>query len=46
MEGYKYLGLLDADGLKDSVMKEGRGEEHIGKVLKVKIKWCECDICN
>ena len=27
--GYKYLGLLDADGVKDSVIKEGLGEEHI-----------------
>lgn len=33
-EGYKYLGLLDADGVKDSVMKEGLGEEHIGRIKK------------
>ena len=34
-EGYKYLGLLKADGVKDSMMKERLGKEYIGRIRKI-----------
>lgn len=34
-EGEKYLGLLEACGVKDSMMKERLGKEYIGRIRKI-----------
>ena len=34
-EGHKYLGVLEADEVKDNVMEERLGKEYIGRIRKI-----------